>query len=36
MSQLGEKLVQLLLTFVELSSANIVHSEASHDAVDDE
>lgn len=36
MSQLREKLVQLLLALVELASADIVDAEECHDAVDDE
>jgi hypothetical protein len=34
--QLGEELVELLLTFVQLSSASVVNSEEGHDTVDDQ
>jgi hypothetical protein len=36
MCQFREELVELLLAFIELTTANIVDAEQSHDAVDDE
>lgn len=36
MSQLGQKLIQLLLSLIQFSTADIVDAEQSHDAVDDE
>lgn len=36
MRQLGQELVELLLTFVEFSASDIVHPEKSHDAVNDQ
>lgn len=35
-SQPGQELVELLLTFCELAAPAVVHPEASHDAVDDQ
>ena len=36
MGQLGQELVQLLLTICKFASTAVVDSEAVHDAVDDE
>lgn len=36
MGQFGEKLIELLLSLIQLTTANIVDPEESHDAVDDQ
>jgi hypothetical protein len=36
MRQFGKKLVEFLLTFIQLSSTSVVNSKEGHDAVDDE
>ena len=35
MCQFGQELIELLLTFIELTTADIVNAEQGHDAVDD-
>ena len=36
MSQLGQKLIELLLTICKFSTTTVVHTETVHNAVDDE